>query len=125
MRISQATNVQVLQVGLVTVALGLLGAPWLLDFDSQSVAAWSAWSLSPLYLAMSVLNPRRNALLLASALLALGLWTLLAPGMLAFDLSNAAAFWTHTIAGLFALRGSYLVFCGIDSGGDSGGMELG
>lgn len=106
-----------LQVGLCVGALGLFCSPWILGFVSDPVAAWSAWTLSALYLAVGAASSLRIAPLTASALLALGLWTLLAPGILGFSLSNPSAFWTHTIAGLLALQGSYVIFEDTDPGG--------
>jgi len=117
MRIENTRDIRALQIGSAVIALGLFCAPWMFEFVSQSVAAWSAWTLSACYLAVGAASSPRSIGFTATALLALGLWTLLAPGILNFDLSNPSAFWTHTISGLLALGGSYIAFQDIDQGG--------
>lgn len=117
MRFSNFRKTPAHQAGIVLLAFGLFITPWILEFLSDAIASWSAWSLSGLYLIIGALSSRTDRSWTGTVLLAAGLWTLLAPGMLGFDLSNPAAFWAHTIAGLFALRISYGLFQSADPGG--------
>lgn len=117
MRINRFDHGQAVQAGPFVLAFGLFAAPGLLGFASEPVAAWSAWTLSAIYLGLGLLKSRGSGIGLGTALLAAGLWTLLAPGILGFDLSKPAAFWVHTLAGFVALGGSYLAFQDSDDSG--------
>lgn len=105
-----------MRIGLVAMALALLIAPWLFDLASRSLAAWSTWSISACFLAAGVTGGHKTMGFTATALMALGLWALVAPGILGFAQSSPSAFWAHMIAGLFALRGSYVTFQAMDRG---------
>ena len=117
MRLDDLRRVPASRAGILLLALALFLAPRMLDFLDDAIAARSAWSLAGLYAIIGAVSSRANPLSSGTMLLAAGLWTLLAPGMLSFDLSNPSAFWTHTIAGMLSLRISYLLFQSADPGG--------
>jgi glucose uptake protein GlcU len=121
MRLDDLRGLSAPRAGMLLLALGLMIAPWALEFRDDAIAAWSAWSLSGLYAIIAAASARANPLSAGTMLLAAGLWTLLAPGMLGFDLTNPSGFWTHTVAGLLALRISYDLF----QSADPGGMQTG
>ncbi|MCX7865343.1 MAG: hypothetical protein N2423_09975 [Novosphingobium sp.] len=106
-----------LRAGLLLIAAGLALAPAMLGFASDEVAAASALILSGLYGLLAAFEPKIGRSSLGTLLLSVGLWTMLAPGFLAFDLSNPAAFWAHTIAGFAGLRGSFVAFRDSDPDG--------
>jgi len=117
MRLDDLRRVPASRAGILLLAIGLFCTPWMLGFLDDAIAAWSAWSLSGLYAVIGAVSSRANPLSSGTMLLAAGLWTLLAPGMLGFDLSNPSAFWTHTITGMLSLRISYVLFQSADPGG--------
>lgn len=86
------------------LGIGLIVAPWYLDFASEASAAWNAWIFGGTAVIFAVLALRQTYDWEVYALVATGTWICLAPWTLGFQDSMAAT-WAHASFGI-ALLGS-------------------
>lgn len=101
MRTRNVSQVQAMRWALVASAIWLALAPHLLGFDANRPAAWSSWTCAAGFLATAAAG--RNESWFTSLLMTAGLGTLMAPTIVGFGPSSAAAFWSHALAGAVAL----------------------
>ena len=81
------------------VGLLLFIAPWALGFVASAAAAWNAWIVGALAVAVAVVALFQSARWLPWAYVVLGLWAIVAPWALGFA-ATTDAMYAHVIAGL-------------------------
>ena len=77
----------------------LLVTPWAVGFYTETVPAWSLWTVAAVTAACGAYALRVPNLHAAWALLALGVWLFVAPWALGFT-ASITAFWAHIAASL-------------------------
>lgn len=87
------------RIAIAIVGLALFVTPWVFDYETEALAAWSSWFVGAAAVLIAALAILAHHQFEEWASLALGAWTMIAPWTLNFA-AHAEAVCAHVAAGL-------------------------